>query len=79
MQTINIREARRRLSELVEAARRGESITITRRGKVVARLVPPDSAAPKRFPDLTCFRESIKIEGKPLSETVIEMRGEERD
>jgi hypothetical protein len=30
------------------------------------------------LPDLTEFRKSIKLKGKPLSETVIEMRREER-
>jgi prevent-host-death family protein len=34
-------EARNRLSELIHRVEAGEEIAITRRGKVVARLVPP--------------------------------------
>ena len=41
MSSIGVFEAKNRLSELVERAARGEEITITRRGEVVARLVPP--------------------------------------
>ena len=78
MGTINLKDARRRLSELVSAAENGESTVITRRGKQVARLVPPKQAKQKGFPDLTEFRNSIKLKGKPMSETVIQMRRGER-
>ncbi|SMF41159.1 prevent-host-death family protein [Tistlia consotensis] len=39
-ETLNITEARARFSELVQRARRGEEILISREGQVVARLVP---------------------------------------
>lgn len=78
MTTISIRDARKRLSEIIKAAERGESTTITRRGKEVARLVPPEQTNSKGFPDLTGFREAIRLKGDALSKTVIEMRGEER-
>jgi len=42
MAEVGIFEAKNRLSELVERAARGEEIVITRRGKSVARLVPPE-------------------------------------
>jgi len=35
-------EAKNRLSELLRRAESGEEITITNRGRVVARLVPPE-------------------------------------
>ncbi|UVK44806.1 type II toxin-antitoxin system prevent-host-death family antitoxin [Mesorhizobium sp. AR07] len=38
---VSITEARARLSELVRRAKAGEEIVITRRGKPVARLLPP--------------------------------------
>ena len=44
MATVGVFEAKNRLSELIERALRGEEITITRRGQVVARLVPPEGA-----------------------------------
>ena len=81
METINIKEARRRLSDLVKAAERGRSIIITRRGKEVARLGPaqrPSKKAARGLPDLAAFRATIKVKGKPLSQVVADMRSEER-
>jgi prevent-host-death family protein len=40
MERVGIYEAKARLSDLVERAARGDSITITRHGKPVAKLVP---------------------------------------
>jgi prevent-host-death family protein len=78
MNTVNLKEARRRFSELVKAAQHGEATTLTRRGKAVARIVPVEPKPRRGLPDLTEFRKSIKIKGKPMSEEVIEMRREER-
>ena len=39
---INIAEAKAHFSELVARAEAGETVDITRRGKLVARLVPPE-------------------------------------
>ena len=78
MDTVKLSEARRRLSELVRAAERGESVSITRRGKEVARIVPAEKKPLKPLPDLTEFRASIKMKGKSLSQTLIDMRAEER-
>ncbi len=41
---VGIFEAKRRLSELVDRAGRGEEIVITRRGQPVARLLSPEAA-----------------------------------
>jgi len=78
MNRINIREARRRLSAVVDAAERGESTVITRRGRQVARVGPVGPAKGRRLPDLTEFRASIKVKGTPLSKVVIDRRGEAR-
>lgn len=40
MQPINLYEAKTRLSQLVDAAQKGEEVIIARYGKPVARLVP---------------------------------------
>jgi len=40
MRTVGILEAKTRLSELVSSAANGDSVTITRHGRPVARLVP---------------------------------------
>ena len=46
MVSVALADAKARLSELVDLANAGEAVTITRRGKPVARLVP--ERAPKR-------------------------------
>ena len=79
MGPINLKEARKRLSDLVRAAEHGETVTITRRGKPVARLVPPETQSThKKAPDLTEFRASMKVKGKPMSQVVSDMRREAR-
>ncbi len=45
MSTFALFEAKNRLSELVDRVLAGEVIDITRHGKVVARLSPPEDAA----------------------------------
>jgi prevent-host-death family protein len=75
MGPVNLKEARARLSDLVRTVEHGESVSITRRGKIVARLMPPEAApACRKAPDLSAFRASLKGEGKPLSQIVIENR-----
>jgi prevent-host-death family protein len=44
MRTVSAREANQRFSKLLEAAVKGEEVTITRRGVPVAKLVPVDGA-----------------------------------
>ena len=78
MGPVNLKEARKRLSELVTAAERGETVTITRRGKEVARIVPPAPKPLKPFPDLAAFRASIKVKGRSLTDELLAMRREER-
>jgi len=41
---MGVAEAKRRFSELIERVRRGERFLVTRRGKPVLALVPPESA-----------------------------------
>lgn len=77
MAQVTIREARANLRALLERAEAGEEIAILRRGKEVARLVPP-TREPRRFPDLTAFRASLAVTGEPASETVILQRREAR-
>ncbi len=59
MGKVNLKQARARLSELVRAAERGESVTITRRGKEVARIVPVSEEPVLPLPDLSELRASI--------------------
>jgi len=75
---VNVREARRRLSELIAAAERGEAVIITRRGREVARLDPVHPGRRVALPDLDEFRSSIRVKGAPLSRIVTEERGKAR-
>ena len=74
---INVKEARSKISSLLDKTQKGEEVVIVRRGKRVARLVPVDNIE-KRLPDLRSFRNSISIKGKAMSKTVIDGRSEER-
>lgn len=77
MEEINAREARRQLSALLDRVEQGEEILLTRRGKPVARLVPPQ-AEPKALPRLEDFRAAVTVSGRSLSEEVVKARQEER-
>jgi len=78
MKPVSLKEARKRLGDLVDAAERGETVVITRRGRKVAEIVAPRSTKPKGLPDLSEFRASIKVKGRSLSETLVGMRNMER-
>jgi len=52
MDAVKLSGAPKRLSEPVGAAERGESVTITRRGKEVARIVPAAQKPLKPLPGL---------------------------
>jgi prevent-host-death family protein len=48
MREVGAFEAKTHLSELLAAVEKGETITITRRGRPVARLAPIDDVAARR-------------------------------
>lgn len=77
MGSVNVKETRRLLKTLLDRAEAGETITIARRGEVVARLVPP-SRHLRRLPSLSRLRDSIKRQGRSLSRIVIDSRVDER-
>ena len=77
MERVNVREVRENLRAYLDRAESGEEISILRRGKEVARLVPPERKS-GRFPDLTEFRASIKLKGESASESLIKSRREAR-
>ena len=74
MNKMNIREARRQFSALVDAAQRGETTVILRNGHPVAQIRQEGPDEKKKLPDLTEFRSGIKVTGKPLSQVIIEQR-----
>jgi prevent-host-death family protein len=54
MGAINVADAKARLSELIDRVQAGDSIDITRQGKLVARLTPVSD--PRRPIDLAMLR-----------------------
>ena len=76
MLEVNVKEARSKLSILLDRLERGEEIVIKRRGKKVALLVSPKNE--NALPSLKKFRASISATEKFLSEIVIDLRKEER-
>jgi prevent-host-death family protein len=72
MKHAGIREARQNLSALIEEVRKGREITITDRGKPVARLVPPRRATTysgraafrRKMPELTIHLADAVIDGR---------------
>ena len=51
MKTATVRELRNRYTQLLKWLDAGEEIKITRRGIVIARLVPENAATPRRDTD----------------------------
>ena len=51
MKTASIRDLRYDFKKIEDLLRQGEEIQITRRHKVIARLVPEEGAAPGVMPD----------------------------
>jgi prevent-host-death family protein len=76
MKSAGIREARQNLSALIEEVRKGHEITITDRGRAVARLVPPLPDEAKPFRGRSAFRRKMPKLKVPLSRAVIDEREE---
>jgi prevent-host-death family protein len=68
MRKIGLFEAKQKLSELVERAGRGERIGITRRGKLAALIVPPQST--RSVKEIFASIERIRKRSKPLPKGV---------
>lgn len=79
MRTVSVAEAKARFSELLNEAEAGQPVEITRRGKVVARLVSPVTA--KKPIDVERLRkhlESMPMQEDSAGEFIRKMRDEER-
>jgi prevent-host-death family protein len=77
MKTVSVAEARKRLKVLLDEVSSGNQIAVVRRGREVARLVPPRRRG-RRLPALGPFRASIRVTGEPVSRAVVRARGEAR-
>ena len=66
---ISAKEARSKLSSLLNRVEEGGEIVIVRRGKRVARLITAESKV-KRLPTLKDFRALVKIKGLSLGAVI---------
>jgi len=76
MREAGIREARQNLSALIEEVRKGHEVTITDRGRPVARLVPPRREQVKPFAGRADFRRGMPVLMVSLTAAVIDERTE---
>ena len=59
MKTVSIRDLRYRFPQVEACLRDGEPIAITKRKRIIARLVPERPAAPRRMPDFGARLKAI--------------------
>ena len=74
---VRVREAREGLRRLLDQVRAGDEVVVLRRGAEVARLVRPKRTSPPLI-DLSSFRASVKLRGRPLSQDIRDARQSSR-
>ena len=79
METVNLADAKTRLSELVERAASGESVCITRRGRAVARITTIEGSR-KRIDAsvLRAITEQMPMQSETAGDFMRRTRDEER-
>ena len=79
MAGINLAEAKAHFSALVDRAEAGETVEILRRGKLVARLVPPERVLKKvNFDALKALTDGMTPQNQSAGEFIREMRDSDR-
>lgn len=79
MASVNLADAKARLSELVDRVETGDSIDITRRGRPVARLAA--ATEPRKAVDIALLQSvtaSLPTHAEPADELVRAMRDTDR-
>lgn len=76
MLKMNVKEARQKLSFLLDQVEHGEEVFISRRGVIIAHIIPhtPNKTKPQHLPSLKKLRDNIQIKGKSLSKMILEER-----
>ena len=77
MKQVGVYDAKTQLTRLLEEVERGETVTITRHGKPVARLVPVRErrrTAGEAVEALLAFRDQHSLEGLSVRELIDEGR-----
>ena len=79
MRTATVREAQHNLQSILRAVARGDVVEITRRNRVVARVVPATRRPEGGLPDFVARARTVwgkRPKGRTTSEIVIESRAE---
>ena len=78
MGDVSIAQAKAHLSALVERVERGESVTLTKRGRPVARIVP--FGAPPLKPKMDMAKlDRLRASTPPVSESIVSVIRRMRD
>ncbi|UCG08425.1 MAG: type II toxin-antitoxin system prevent-host-death family antitoxin [Desulfobacterales bacterium] len=72
MKTATVGEVQKNFGKILKEINAGEEITITKRGKPIAKLTALGPKSEIDWPDF--YSEAIELKGKPISEIVIEDR-----
>jgi prevent-host-death family protein len=79
MATVNLAQAKARLSKLLDRVEAGEEVVITRHGRPVARVLPAvRPKRPLRLKELAEFRAAMPSLRRPSAELLRAARDEER-
>ncbi len=80
MKTANVRKVQHHLSEVLRWIEAGQEVAITRRNRIVARMIPASAPRhPVKLPDFVKRAKSIwgnRLKGKPVSHIIIEDRAD---
>ena len=74
MKTATVGEIQKNFGKVIKDINLGEEITITKRGRPIAKLVALGPKQDITWPDF--YSDAIVIKGKKVSQIVIESRGE---
>ena len=79
MREIGAFEAKNKLGQLLDLVEAGDEVAITRRGKVVARLTPPEDAVNRQAAleaatRICLRRQGVTLDGIDIKELVAEGR-----
>lgn len=75
MRTVSLTEAKAHLSELLDTVEAGEEIVITRHGRAVARVSPPEKQKqPIPFKRLAALRNTVPAWSGPSAGVVRQLR-----
>jgi len=72
MKTASVGEIQKNFAKVLNSIKSGEEITVTKRGRPVARIVPLAPRGDINWPDFQA--EAIELGGKRMSDIIIESR-----